>query len=70
MRHDHFVWIDKDTYNITSNEPSVPAGKIAARVNLTHSEREAIRTSTDWHEYQGALEHLFERGQLIVPLNS
>ena len=70
MRYDHFVWIDRDTYNITSNEYSVPTGKIAARVNLTRSEREAIRTSTDWYQYQDLLEHLFERGQLIVPANS
>ena len=70
MRFNHFVWIDKNTYNITSNEWAVPVGKIAARVSLTPGERKAIRTATDWNKYQDMLRYLFDRGQLIVPVNN
>lgn len=71
----NYIWIERDgsgqdIFFITTDETTVPAGKIAARVVLTEAERQVLRNCVDWHEYQSWLDHLFERGQKIVTANS
>jgi hypothetical protein len=71
----NYIWIERDAsgqdiFCITTDENTVPAGKIAARAVLTEAERQILRNCVDWHEYQSWLEHFFDRGQKVVTANN